>query len=403
VAAVILFTLFGAPRRTDAAGTTLPYEHPRELALAEAAVANQTGPQAIFLNPAALASHEGFAASGAVEWLYNYTEWSDPTLGSAKTEPKLNLPLAGALSYSGKLNSIGYGVGAGVEVTNGASLVWPNYWPGAQRVQTVKQQIFGIQAGMALKPVSFLSFGGTVNYYRAIEDLTQRIGFVTQTGEAVAGLAGGQFSWGASVQFDVPKVPLSFALNYRHKANIDLHGAVHFEGVPATFGNLLQDQRVNHRFTVPNIMSAGVSYKLPKDISLMFAYTFERWVEYRSDEFIGESGFTVSVPRNYRNGHIFRLGAEWVGAFTKGLTLRLGGMRSQSPQPSDTISPTLTDGHAWVVAGGLGYTFGEWLSLDLGYQHAFFDTVTATGTEAFPGTYKTNVDLLSVGATMRLK
>jgi long-chain fatty acid transport protein len=403
VVAVVMLSVALAPVTGHAAGTTLPYEYARELALSDAAVANQTGPQAIFLNPAALASQHGFAISGAAEWLYNRTDWSDPTLGSASTVPKLNVPVAGALSYSGKVGSVGFGVGAGVEITNGASLVWPNYWPGAQEVQTVKQQIYGMELGVALKPVPWFSIGATFYYYRSVEDLTQRIGFITQTGEAVAGLAGGQPSWGISGQFDVPKIPLSIAINYRHKANITLEGNVHFNGVPPTFADVLQDQSLTHRFTVPNVMTAGLSYRFPLQIALMAAYTLERWIEYRDDEFVGGSGFTVTVPRNHRNGHVFRLAAEWLSVAGTGLIVRLGGLRSISPQPTETISPTLTDSDSWAVSGGIGYKFADGLTIDLGYQHAFFQTVTATGEEAFPGTYKTDVDLLSLGATVRIR
>ena len=42
------------------------------------------------------------------------------------------------------------------------------------------------------------------------------------------------------------------------------------------------------------------------------------------------------------------------------------------------------------------------LRVDLGWQHAFFDDVTASGTEALPGTYKTQVDLFSLGVNWRM-
>jgi long-subunit fatty acid transport protein len=63
----------------------------------------------------------------------------------------------------------------------------------------------------------------------------------------------------------------------------------------------------------------------------------------------------------------------------------------------DTVSPSLTDGSSWAFSVGAGYNILPHLRVDVGYQHAFFDTVTASGTEAFPGSYDTHVDLLSIG------
>jgi long-subunit fatty acid transport protein len=42
------------------------------------------------------------------------------------------------------------------------------------------------------------------------------------------------------------------------------------------------------------------------------------------------------------------------------------------------------------------------LSVDAAYQYAKFDKVTASGTEAFPGSYETTAHLVSVGFTWRL-
>jgi long-subunit fatty acid transport protein len=76
-------------------------------------------------------------------------------------------------------------------------------------------------------------------------------------------------------------------------------------------------------------------------------------------------------------------------------------LRSVSNQPTDTISPTLTDASSWAVSIGAGYELIPGLRGDIGYQVAFFDKVTATGAEAFPGSYNTHVHLLSAGVTYR--
>jgi long-subunit fatty acid transport protein len=79
--------------------------------------------------------------------------------------------------------------------------------------------------------------------------------------------------------------------------------------------------------------------------------------------------------------------------------LRAGLQRSISEQPLDTVSPTLTDGDSTALSIGAGFNFTKSLRLDVGYQYAFFDSVTATGADAFPGTYKTHVNIVSGGVT----
>jgi long-chain fatty acid transport protein len=89
--------------------------------------------------------------------------------------------------------------------------------------------------------------------------------------------------------------------------------------------------------------------------------------------------------------------------FMQELTLRAGVLRSISDQPADTLSPSLTDASSIAVSLGAGYNVMPNLRIDVGYQHAFFDKVTAEGTEAFPGSYKTNVDIVSVGVGWRME
>jgi long-subunit fatty acid transport protein len=139
------------------------------------------------------------------------------------------------------------------------------------------------------------------------------------------------------------------------------------------------------------------------NLTVMGTFTYENWSVYHSDTFIGDSGFQVVVPRNYNNAQVYRLGVEWDHVpFLSQLTLRVGALRSISPQPTDTVSPSLTDGDSWAVSAGVGYDVIPALRIDLGYQHAIFDNVTATGTETFPGTYKTQVDLISLGVNWRI-
>ncbi|HEX2689534.1 MAG TPA: hypothetical protein VHN14_23095 [Kofleriaceae bacterium] len=88
----------------------------------------------------------------------------------------------------------------------------------------------------------------------------------------------------------------------------------------------------------------------------MATYDFERWSVYKNDMFVGDIGFSVTVPRNFNNAYVMRLAGEWQKLpFLPQLTARAGILRSISDQPKGTVSPSLTDGNSWAVSLGAGY------------------------------------------------
>src|SRR5262249_13806339 len=137
---------------------------------------------------------------------------------------------------------------------------------------------------------------------------------------------------------------------------------------------------------------------------LMGSYSFEHWSQYKTDDFMGNSGFAAVVQRNHKNVHTIGVAGEWVRLpFLPQLTARVGVTRSVGlDPPANTVSPSLTDAHRWSLAIGAGYDILPRLRLDVGFQHQMYDSVTSGGPDAFPGTYNTSVDFVSVGINWRM-
>ena len=402
----LIAVLLLAPAAAFAGGYAIPNENARDLALSQANVAAQNGPEAAHANPAALAGMQGLALSASLEMLYNRTTWSDPTLGSSSLRPKANLPPELAASYGSKLaNGMGWGVGVAFLVPGGGSLPWPQNWPGAARIQDVDQRTWETAVSAAFQPHPLLKFGASFLYYQVQETLSQRLYFAGPQALATLGLSGGAPSFGLAGEFRAPRdIPLTVAVSYKHQAPLTLNGHAHFQDVPVSFATLLQDQAASEHVTVPNILYVGAAYEVSPNLKLMGSWNLERWVVYGSDTYVGDKGLVINVPRDYRNAYVLRAGAEYTKpAFLPALTLRLGLLRSVSNQPTGTISPTLTDANSWALSVGAGYEVLRNLRADIGYQFAFFDQVTATGPEAFPGSYDTHVHLLSAGITYRFQ
>lgn len=399
---IAIAALLLAPAASFAGAYAIPNENARDLGLSQATVAAQTGPEATYQNSAALAGQQGLSISASLEMLYNRTDWSDGTLGAASLRPKANYPPAVAVGWGNKLpNGMPYGLGVAFLVPGGGSLEWPTGWAGAGRIQTVDQKVYAVQGGGAIQPLPFLKLGATLLYYRVTESLGQQLNFIGTTGAASLGLGGNALTYGLSGEFHIPLVPLTIGIDYRHQAPVTLTGAAHFDNVPANFTPVLQDQGVTEHVTIPNQLFVGAAYDVVPDLKVMGSWTLERWRAYTTDTYVGDKGLVIAVPRNYHNAWVYRLAAEYQHVAALPLTLRIGGQRSISDQPTDTVSPTLTDGNSWAVSVGAGVELIKGLRADIGYQYVFFDTVTATGGEAFPGSYNTHVHLLSVGATWR--
>jgi long-chain fatty acid transport protein len=393
-----------APAAALAGGYAIPNENARDLALAQSNVAAQNGPEAAHANPAALAGQKGLAVSASVELLNNRTSWSDPTLGSASLKGHANFPPELAASYGSSLpNGMPWGVGLSLMLPGGGSLPWPSNWAGSSRILNVDQKVWLSQASAGIQPHPLFKFGASLLYYRVLEKLEQQLPFGTSVGSAQLGLAGGAFTYGVAGEFHAPQgIPLTIAVDYKHQAPLTLTGDAHFDNIPTAFSAQLQDQRATEHVTAPNLLYVGAAYDVSENFKVMGSWNLERWKSYVSDTYVGDKGLVITVPRNYNNAWVYRFGAEYTKpSFLPPLTLRAGLLRSISQQPTGTLSPTLTDGNSWAVSVGAGYEFIRGLRADVGYQYAFFDKVTATGIEAFPGTYDTKVHLVAAGLTWR--
>lgn len=401
---LIIVSLLVVPAAAaHAGGYIIPQENARSLALSSADVAAQNGAEALFNNTSALAGLEGLNLALSDELLVNRTTWFDPdSPASSSLIPQYNTPPSGAIAFGKHFaHDTAVGIGVGVDVPAGGAIVWPNGWKGQETIQSVKQQVFRIAAGIGVQPIKYLKLGFSYDRLQGTEELHQSLNFLDHYGDGGLGMSGGGNTYGFSATVTVPKIPLSLGVMYTTVSHLNLSGNAHFTNVPPAFTTLIHDQAVTAKQAVPGVLQLGASYAVQPNITVMAAYSWEKWSGYKEDRFVGADGFQVAVDREYENAHVWRGGAEWNVGGERRLTLRAGALRSISEQPTFTVSPSLTDGNSTGASLGAGFQVVPSLRVDFGYQHVWFDTVAATGTEAFPGSYKTHVDLMSLGLSWR--
>jgi len=388
-----------APAVALANGYDVPNVNPRDLALVSSGLAAQTDAAAAYANPAAMARlGPGLQLSLGGSILLLDTKWADTsgTLSpdTAKTKFKPVPPVSLFGMYGFKVAGYDAALGAGMNVIAGGNVFWDDGWAGRGRIITVDRKIYAGYLSGAFALSQYIRVGAQAVYYYGTEYLKLGVApFPDAYGELST--KGGAWAPGFSIEV-TPDDRVSFAADYKHLGKMKLKGDGHFN-VPAVLGTGVQDQDVDHELTYPSVLNLGVAYRVVPQVRVSATWTYNWYEVYKEDAFIGTKGFQKIVPRNYGNGQTFRLGAEWDQSAR--LQLRAGVERDLSGLKTDTYSPTLPDASSWCVAAGAGWRFSPAVQVNAALFRAFFDNVTATGTEALPGRYETNVWIGSVGVT----
>jgi long-chain fatty acid transport protein len=423
----ILLSLLLAPSLALASGYSLPNTNPRDLGMSASAVAAQRDSGAAFALPAALARLRGpyVSVGGGIVNVFN--EWTDPTPGA--TQPPFtalppSTPTPGpaepstaeldvqytaipniSIAYGGKadfLGGRGWGVGLGVQPFGGAILEWPSDWAGRYRITDIDRQVFSVIASAGIEVIPQVRIGGGVMYYRTMQNLKLKgwqepfsgLPPVPGTPDATAELDMDGDAWTYSVSAEIDPirgVPLTIAVDYKHKATQDLDGDVTFSGlqpgatVTPGISALYTATSAEEELTIPNLLNVGIAYRFMKPLLATFTYTFDRWVVYGEDRFQLNTGIPFVVDRKYGNGHTFRAGAEY--DLSRAFQIRGGVQRDLSGLTTSTYSPTLPDSDSWGVSLGGTLRFGRGFSVDAAVFYANFDEVTSTDNGLEPGFY----------------
>lgn len=396
---LILLAALLLPAVSLANGYDVPNVAPRDLSLSGSATAAQNDAGAAYAMPAALARLPGFNLSLNVSLLVLTTEWTAPAgsgLGPSPETTKFSpvTPVSIFASYGTTLGGRRAGIGFGLNIPGGGNVDWNDQWAGRGRIIRVDRKIYGLYLTGGYELIPQLRLGAGAVYYYGAEYLKQGIQpFPQAYGELSA--KGGAVAFDLSAEVTpVLSVPLTLAVDFKYKGIMKLKGDGHFQVPPALLASV-QDQGVTHELPYPSVLNAGAAWRVAPPVLLTAGFTYTYYEVYKADTFLGSKGMVINVPRDYRNGSTYRLGVEY--SATDQLALRAGLLRDQSGFRRDTYSPTLPDGNVWAGSLGAGYAFTRNITVNAGFFYAKDDKVTASGIEAFPGSYKTNTWIASAG------
>ncbi|MEI7703434.1 MAG: outer membrane protein transport protein [Deltaproteobacteria bacterium] len=411
----LLLALLLVPAVASAGGYSIPNVVPRDLAMADSLVADQTSAGAVYRNPAALSRLSGLDLSLTVGIIGNGSTWTNtenyfpsPTSTNFKAVPVAAL----YASWSGKIAGHGYGVGLGLGVPGGGSVYWPSDWAGRHSFISVDRKLFAgyLTAGFEIIPQ--IRVGGGLIYYYATETLSVAKALPGGTdGIVTVADSGGAVSWDAALEIQpLLDLPLRIGLDYKQQAFMALKGPANFAFPPA-FAATYPNQDFSHTLPYPSTFNVGIAWRPIPVVDINLAYTSEYYSAYVSDTFTGQTIdpstgqlLNLSVWRKYGNANIFRLGVAWQALPV--LEVRGGALYDQSGVNPAYFNPSLPDAKAIAASVGLGWEAMRNLFVEAAFFNAWFDTLnsvpaasttTLDNASSFPGSFKNWAWITSVG------
>lgn len=390
----------------------LIYEHgAAAMAMAGAFAALANDPTAIFYNPAGLAWVKGTQLSLGGTFIFpagslTLPNWPDPTFQKVYQLDQTFFPPHFYLSKSlGERLTAGIGVFA----PYGLGTAWPVNYPLRYICTETSMQTLFINPTLSYKLSDNLALGFGVSYITSELSL-DLVRLVTipgvWTGEVPASLKKAK---GDSVGFNAgllyKRDRLGVGIYWRSGFKVDYSGTLKLDKmrVPALIQPYLPDSgEVTTSFRHPNIFGLGISYQASEKFLLALEGQYYTWNVY--DRYViavnyqGGGAEEETVEENFKNSIILRAGLQYL--FRENLAFRAGLIYDQTPQPVESMDPTLPDASRVAFTLGFGYTKDR-LKIDVGYQLELFSDRTSPNRDIYPnglgyGTYHTSAQLVGI-------
>ena len=392
--AAALVALSWAAPRARAGGFEIAEQSAAAGGTGGAGVARSDDPGAAWYNPAALVDGGGLrlgagilAAASAVHAEAMDGSFHADTQGGAAPLPSLMASWA-----RGDLAA-----GASVGVPFGASVAWPDSWPGRYEVEATQLVVVRVAPFLGWRHGRFRLAGGVhvdVGQLR----LSRALDFVDQQGDVALDLRGTGVGVDASAFVRLLDDPhrgrLDLGLSYKSRTHLDLEGEADFTA-PEEFAGVASDQKATSSLTLPDLVTAGLAYRRGPWTAL-FDLGLAAWQVHDQVAVDFENPRTPDVVQtdDWHTALSLRAGLEW----RRGrLVTRVGIYRDGSPAPRAHLSPSEPDSNRLGGAVGLGWSFSPGLALDAFYGYLALQSRTSDNPDSMPAVYGGHAHLLGLG------
>jgi long-chain fatty acid transport protein len=376
---LISFVLFSLSSNIWASGFQINEHGSKAMGMGGAFAALANDPSAIYFNPSGITQLYGTQLLfGSTLILPSSTfRGPSPLITESKLESQVFTPIH--LYATHQINDnlfLGFGVGNNY----GLGTKWEDDWVG--RFMAVETEIrtffFNLAASYKIIPELSIGFGYVFAYGDVL--IGRKLNLSPFNSEPSLELEGTGTGSGFTAGIIAhPTKSISLGLSFRSQVTIDFEGEATSSNVSPLFEGRLPNGDITAPLTTPENITFGIAIKPLKNFTLTADYQYVGWDSYKKlevefqdfiDSDTGEKLLSTS-ERNYDNGFIARLGAEY--NYNTDLDIYVGFLYDSNPVSDERLDPTLPDADRLGFSAGAGYKLNANLAVEAGYLFLRFD------------------------------
>jgi long-chain fatty acid transport protein len=214
------------------------------------------------------------------------------------------------------------------------------------------------------------------------------------------------WGWNAGVLFK-PNEAWRLGISYRSQMTIKYKGRAHFTAIPTgtpldavIAAQLPPDQGITTSINYPATLIGGIATSaFGHNWDLEADVTHTTWSRFKelSVAFDTTTTRNFTRPQNWKDTYSYRVGAN--KRVNNTWDVRFGALYDKNPQPLIGVGPLLPDSDRIGASFGIGYHSGPFIvdltEFALHFKNRSTNGLTATQSDHFTGSYKTNANLIS--------
>jgi long-chain fatty acid transport protein len=404
-----------------AAGFGLNEHGAKAMAMAGAYTAIADTPEAIFFNPAGIATLSGLQLEAGVSLIaptMSYTGPNPETGQEVTVDGVKHLFFIPNFHGSYRVHDR-IAVGLGLYVPYGLTTEWEKTvtvngqqvgWWGRAISEKIGLKTVYLNPTIAAKLHPRIYLGAGLTVVKAAVSLNRAVTLSATPAEDIdIHLSGDTWGFGATAGLLVKVLPelLNAGFTFRSGVNLTFDGNAAFTrggsatAVPAGLRTQLTDGPVEAKLNLPHVFSFGLAAFPIKPLTLGFAFDVIMWSSYDKLEinFKENPALSSAEPKLWNNTIAVRIGAEY--RVLPQLPLRVGFIFDQGPPPPSTLGPELPDADRYEFTLGGGYEL-KGFRIDLAYQFLTSGAFENSETAALPGEYTAAAHLVGLSLGYKL-
>jgi len=381
---------------------------------------------AIFYNPAGLATLSGAQAKAGLNCVFPHAEYTDKgsthvsggSLSGGNGGDNVSVDsYIPDLYLAHRLNER-FGIGVGLFSPFGLGTEYDRSWVGRYHGVDSELKTMNINPAFGIRIAENLSLGAGLNIQYIEAKLSNAIDFGTifasigvpgmapQANDGFVEFSGHGWSWGYNfgLLYDLSK-NARIGLAYRSQIKQTLKGEADFSGAPSQnpTGRFI-DTDIEADVDLPDTVTLGLRHDLSDKLSLMADIAWTHWKTFKEMriKFDNPAENDAVITTEWRNAFRYAAGAVYTPGKWR---LRTGAAYDQTPANDPAhITPLIPDSSRIWLALGVGREFKNNLTVDMGYAHIFIKDAeirkTPDGEDelrgGLSGSYKGGADVVGV-------